>query len=188
MWWAWGLRGLIAIIFGIAALVVPGLTLSFLAIIFGAFLAADGLLAIIAAATRRQGQPWGMLLIEGVLGLAIGILMFLFPGSAILAFVYLTSAWALLTGILEIAAAFSLRREITGEWSLAVAGILSIVFSGILVFAPITGVFVLSWIMGAYAILFGIMMVSVAFTLHRRLRPGGRPETLPLSRRQQLPT
>jgi len=188
MWWAWGLRGLIAILFGIAALAVPGLTLSLLAIIFGAFLAADGLLAIIAAATRRQGQPWGTLLIEGVLGLAIGILVFVFPGSAILAFVYLAAAWALLTGILEIAAAFSLRREISGEWSLVVAGILSIIFAGILVFAPITGVFVLSWIMGAYAILFGIMMVSIAFTLRRRLKPGGGPGTLPLSRRQPLST
>ena len=128
-WWALVLRGLFAVLFGIMALAWPGITLGALVLLYGAYALADGVFAIAAVmAGRTGGRPWWSLLVEGLVGIAVGIMTFAWPGITALVLLYLIAAWAVVTGIFEIVAAIRLREEIRGEWLLALSGILSILF------------------------------------------------------------
>lgn len=165
--WLWvALRGVIAILFGIVAFVLPGLTFLVLVIWFGAYAFVDGIFTVIAAFTNRtKNDRWWVMLLEGILGIVVGILTFFQPGITGAALVYLISAWAIVTGALEIYAAIRLRQEIQGEFWLALTGVLSIV-AGVLMFLfPDTGAIALIYIIGAYALLFGIMLLVLAFRL-----------------------
>jgi len=115
-WWAVALRDVLAILFGLIALVVPGAVMLSLALLFAAYLLVDGVLGIIAAVRAARAQErWGLLLAEGVLNIIMGLIAFVFPVSAVLAFVFVTAAWALLTGGLMLAAAFKLTKD-HGRW------------------------------------------------------------------------
>ena len=128
-WWALVLRGLFAVLFGIIALAWPGITLGVLVLLYGAYALADGVFAIAAVmAGQTGGRPWWSLLVEGLVGIAVGIMTFAWPGITALVLLYLIAAWAVVTGIFEIIAAIRLREEIRGEWLLALSGILSILF------------------------------------------------------------
>jgi uncharacterized membrane protein HdeD (DUF308 family) len=167
-WWAVALRGLIAILYGVFALVWPGLTLEILVLFFGVYMLVDGVFAIIAAFTHRGGHDsWWVLLLEGLLGIAAGIITLLHPGLATLALIYIISFWAIVTGVLEIAAAIRLRKEIQGEWLLILSGIVSLVLGVALLINPAAGVLTVAWLIGLYAILFGFMLVSLGLRLHR---------------------
>jgi uncharacterized membrane protein HdeD (DUF308 family) len=104
-------------------------------------------------------------LLEGLAGIIIGVLTLFWPGATALALLYFIAAWALVTGIFEIVAAIQLRRLITNEWLMILSGILSIVFAVLLVLFPGAGALSLMWLIGAYAILFGILLISFAFRL-----------------------
>lgn len=165
-WWAMALRGLFAVIFGIVAIVWPGLTLSALIIIFGAYALVDGVFAIVSA-IRRAGEysRWWMLLIEGVIGVGAGIIAIVWPGLTALALLYIIAFWAILTGAFEITAAIRLRREIETEWFLGLGGLLSILFGIILIIFPGSGALALTWLIGAYAIIFGIALIVLGLRL-----------------------
>lgn len=165
-WWVIALRGVAAILFGLAALVWPQLTLTVLVLLFGAYAATDGIFALIAAFQgRAQGTQWWMLLLEGFIGLLAGILTVIWPSITGLILLYVIAAWALLTGILEIAAAVALRREMRGEWVLILTGIASMAFGVLLIVQPGAGIVTLAWLIGGYAMLFGILLVLLAFRL-----------------------
>jgi uncharacterized membrane protein HdeD (DUF308 family) len=164
-WWAFALRGLVAVLFGILAFVMPGITLAVLVLLWGAFAFVDGVLSLISAFRITQDHRWGLLL-EGVAGIAAGILTFVWPGITALVLLYIIAAWALITGVLEIVAAVRLRRVINNEWWLALTGILSILFALVLIVSPGTGALALVWVIGAYAILFGLLMLALALRLH----------------------
>jgi uncharacterized membrane protein HdeD (DUF308 family) len=165
-WWALALRGLLAIAFGILTFVWPGVTLSFLALLFGAYVLFDGIFALISAFRGGQGrQRWWMLLIEGVLGIAAGIVSFLFTPATVVALVYLIAAWAVVTGVFEVAAAIGLRRHLPGEWLLLLMGFLSIVLGVLLIGAPVAGAVIIACWIGAYAVIFGTLMLALAFRL-----------------------
>src|SRR4051794_34974783 len=133
-WWALALRGLFAVLFGIAAFAWPGITLGALVLLYGAYAFVDGVFAIAAAlAGRTEGLPWWALLLEGVFGIAAGVIAFAWPGITALALLFLISAWAVVTGVFEIVAAVRLRKEIRGEWLLALSGVLSVLFGVALV-------------------------------------------------------
>lgn len=167
-WWALAIRGVAAILFGLVALMVPGAAMLSLALLFAAYLLVDGIFGIVAAVRAGQRhERWGMLLFEGVLNLAMGVVAFLFPVGAVLAFVLVTAAWSLLTGGLMIAAAYKLNRE-HGRWWMALTGIVSIVFGILLVISPLVGALVLTWWLGAYAGAFGVMMLILAFKLRAK--------------------
>jgi len=165
-WWALALRGVAAIIFGVLAFVLPGVTLAVLILLFGGYALVTGVLNVLAAVRGRgDDQPWWVLLFEGLLGVAAGIVAFALPGLTELALIYVIAAWAILTGVLQIAAAIGLRRRITGEAWLALNGILSIVFGVLTMLAPGAGALSLVWLIGAYAIGFGILQLGLSLRL-----------------------
>lgn len=165
-WWVLALRGVLAIVFGVLAALMPGITLFALVLLFGSYAIVDGGFAVVAA-IRRQGTdgPSWALLLEGVIGIAAGVVTFVFPGLSALALVYLIGAWAIVTGVLEIFAAVRLRRQIQGEWWLVATGVLSIIFGGLILVRPGAGALALVLWIGAYAIVFGILLLALAFRL-----------------------
>ena len=167
-WWVVALRGVFAIIFGVLALIWPGLTLFVLIAMFGAYALVDGIFAVIAGiASYGRNERWWAVLLEGVAGIILGVMTFLWPGTTALVLVYFIAAWALITGVFEIAAAIRLRKEIEGEWMMVLSGILSIIFGLFLVVAPGAGALGLTLVIGAYAIVFGILLLILAFRLRK---------------------
>ena len=173
-WGAIASRGVAAIMFGVLTFVVPALTLTVLVLLFGAYAIVDGVFSIIAALRRRAGsRTWWALLAEGIIGVAAGLVTFLFPGLTAVTLVYVIAAWAIVTGVLEIVAAVRLRRQLTGEAWLVLSGVLSIVFGGLLTIAPGAGALALVLWIGAYAIVFGALLLALAFRLRRARAESG---------------
>lgn len=157
-------RGIVAIIFGILALVWTGPTLLALAYLFGAFALIDGIVAVVVAIQERAVAPrWWVLLIEGIAGILLGIFTFLLPLFAIVALLYVIAAWAIVTGIIEMVGALSLGRAMNSEWTLLVAGLLSILLGIVLILFPGPAILSLIWLIGIYAIVFGIVFIVRAF-------------------------
>jgi uncharacterized membrane protein HdeD (DUF308 family) len=173
-WWVVLLRGIAGILFGIATFVAPGVSLAVLVLLFGAYALVDGVLAVITAVRRRDvSDRWWMLLLEGIVGIAAGLVTLVWPGITALALLYVIAAWALLTGAFEIAAAIRLRKIITGEWLLVLSGTASIGLGILLMIFPGPGALVMVLWIGAYAFVFGILLIALSF----RLRSLGRSHT-----------
>lgn len=167
-WWAVALRGVFGILFGLVALFLTGPTILSLVLFFSAYMLVDGVFGIIAAVrAARQGERWGLLILEGILDIAVGVIAFLIPGLTVIVFVLLLAAWSLVSGGLMLGASFRLSKE-HGRWWLALGGIVSIVFGVLLAIAPVIGAVVLTWWLGAYALMFGIALLVLAFKLRAR--------------------
>ena len=144
-WWVIALRGLLAIIFGVLTFTWPALTADALVLLFGAYALVDGIFATIAGfQSRGRETRWWAGLLEGLAGVAIGVITFVWPGVTALALLYLIATWAVVTGIFEVWAAVQLRREITGEWLLVLSGLASLVFGVLLIVQPGVGVLALA--------------------------------------------
>lgn len=166
-WWSYALRGLVAVIFGILALTRPEQMLPAMVLTFGAFALMDGVFAIFAGiASYRYFQYWWAVLLEGVTGVVIGLLTFFWPNITALLLVYFIAAWALITGIFEIVAAIEFRREIKGEGMLILGGLLSILCGVLLFVFPVSGALSVVWVIGIYAVVFGISEILLAFRLN----------------------
>jgi uncharacterized membrane protein HdeD (DUF308 family) len=169
-WWVPVLRGIAAIVFGIIAFAYPGLTVATLVLFFGAWILIDGIFRVMGAIGHHGSDPdWGWHLVIGILGIIVGLLTFHAPQVTALALVIYIAAWALMIGATEIAFAIKLRREIKGEWFLILMGLASIVFAIMLLWNPIPGALALVWLIGSYAIIFGIFGLFFGFRL-RTLR------------------
>lgn len=168
-WWLLALRGVAAIIFGVVAWAWPDITLTTLIIVFGAYALVDGVFSIVhVLTTRDRPTNWPWLLLQGILGVGVGIGTIVWPDLTALALLYVIAAWAIVTGAMQIAAAVELRREIQGEFWLGLGGIASIAF-GILAFVfPGAGALALVWMIGVYAIIFGVAALLLAFRLRDR--------------------
>lgn len=173
-WWAIALRGVFAIIFGIIALLMPGATMLALVLLFAAYLLVDGIFAIIAAvrAARRQ-ERWGWLIFEGLVDLVTGGIAAVWPLITIVAFALLMGAWAIVTGALLLGASYRLNIP-HGRWLMALAGAISVIWGVLLIIWPLIGAVVLTWWMAAYALIFGVAMLVLAFRLRSR-RPAVAP-------------
>ena len=164
--WALVLRGLAAIAFGVLAFVWPHITLTALVFLWGAYALVDGLFAIVAGVKSYEANKrWRVLLLEGLLSVAAGVLAFVIPGITTLVLLILIAAWAIVTGAFEIGAAIQLRKYITGEWLLALAGAASVLFGFALLFNPSAGAIAVVWLIGAYAMVFGILLLALGFRL-----------------------
>lgn len=164
-WWAVGLRGLLAVLLGIVAFIWPGITLEALVLVFGAYAIVDGIFAIVAAGTSASmGGRWGLMLFEGIMSIIAGFVAFAWPGITALALLFLIAAYASVTGIFEIAAAFQLRGS--NGWLLGLTGVLSILFSILLVVWPASGLLSLVWLIGFYALFFGFMLIGLSVQLY----------------------
>ena len=165
-WWAWLIRGIAAVIFGILAWLWPGLTWVTIAIFFGAYAFVDGIFAIVATVKAVQAhQRWWPLLLEGIVGILIAAITFYDVRITLLALYFTIAAWAFLTGILEIVAAIELRKHISNEIWLIIGGIASIAFGALMVWFPMAGMLAVIWIIAAYAIVFGCIMIGFALRL-----------------------
>jgi uncharacterized membrane protein HdeD (DUF308 family) len=171
-WRGVALRAVIALLFGIVTLVWPELTLWALVALFGAFALVDGVFALVAAFTDdRSGARVGFratrrwMIVEGILGILVGIVTFIWPDVTALALLYLIAAWALVTGSLKVAAGISLREEIEGEWVLVLSGALSIALAIFLVITPGTGALVITWAIGWFAVIVGALLLALALRL-----------------------
>jgi uncharacterized membrane protein HdeD (DUF308 family) len=170
-WWAVLLRGFMGVLFGLIALAAPGISLAALVLLFGVYAFVDGVLAIVSALRRRGASDrWGLLLLEGLAGVGAGVATLMWPGLTALVLLYVIAAWALVTGVLEIAAAIRLRKAITGEWLLVLSGLASIGFGLLLTIFPGAGALVVVLWIGAYAIVFGGLLIALGL----RLRSWGR--------------
>ncbi|MBN2185111.1 MAG: HdeD family acid-resistance protein [Candidatus Krumholzibacteriota bacterium] len=167
-WWAFLVRGFAALIFGALALLWPEKVLEVFVILFGVFALVDGLFAgLTGFSIRRYSKSWWVLLIEGFLGIIVGLITILWPGmTAVFLYIFL-AVWAVFTGILELVQAVHLRRKLRNEWMLVVGGILSIILGIFLILRPVAGVFVVIWMIAVYSILFGFLMIFLGLKMRR---------------------
>jgi len=167
-WWAVGLRGILAIAFGLICLVVPTAAILALILLFSAYMLVDGVFAIASGIkAARNGDRWGLLILEGIVDIAAGAVAFLWPAITTVAFVILIAVWAIISGALMLGAALGLKLD-HGRWWLALGGIASVIFGIVLLIAPVVGAVVLTWWLGVYAIVFGAMLLILAFQLHSK--------------------
>lgn len=172
-WWLVALRGAAAVIFGILALLLPGLTLAALVLLFAAYAIVDGVSAIVTGLRgEKPGRNW-LLVLLGVAGVVAGLLTWFWPGLSALALLLVIGGWAIVTGVLEIAAAYRLRSVLRHEWLVAFNGVLSVLFGIFVLLFPGAGALALVWLIGWYAIASGVALLVLAF----RLRGHGRLST-----------
>ncbi|HSD55073.1 MAG TPA: HdeD family acid-resistance protein [Burkholderiales bacterium] len=163
-WWLLLLRGIIAILFGVLTYFQPGISLATLVLLFGAFAFADGVIEVWqAVSARKERENWWVLLLGGLLGIGVGVLTLVHPGVTALALLFYIAIWAVATGVLEIVAAIRLRKEIEGEWLLGLAGVASVLFGVLLIMRPDAGALAVLWLIATYAIVFGVILVLLAF-------------------------
>jgi uncharacterized membrane protein HdeD (DUF308 family) len=168
-WWIFLVRGILALLFGILALVWPGPTLEALILLFGAFVLVDGVFELIHAITRRSSEPWWLDLIQGILGIGVGVLTFVWPNVTGLVLLTFIAVWMILIGVFGILAAIRLRRVIEGEWLLGLNALISLLLGILLIVFPVSGALAVSWLIGIYAVLFGILLIALSLRL-RKLR------------------
>jgi uncharacterized membrane protein HdeD (DUF308 family) len=165
-WWLYVVRGVFAILFGVLALIWPEQTKVALVLVFGVYALGDGIFSLISGiAMYRYFKRWWAVLLEGIAGILVGVLTFLYPNATGLALLYFIAAWAVVTGIFEIVAAIQLRRLIVGEWAMILSGLLSIALGVLLFVFPGAGATSLVWMIGIYAILFGTTLIILAIRL-----------------------
>lgn len=175
-WWLLVIRGVAAILFGVLAITWPRISLFALVLLWGAYALADGVLGVLlAAGAGRERRRWGWLLFEGLVGIAAGVVTFVWPGITAMALLVLIAFWAVFTGIAEIVAAIELRRVIQGEWLLALSGVLSIAFGVFMLIFPRAGALAVVTIIGVYAIAFGSLLFGLGLRLHRVATSGRGP-------------
>ncbi|MFP3913974.1 MAG: HdeD family acid-resistance protein [Actinomycetota bacterium] len=163
-WWMFLVRGLVAVGFGLVALVWPEITLIVLVVLFAAFALVDGIVSVVSGLTGRESVRWWMV-VWGLVGVAVGIGILLAADIGALALVYVIAAWATATGALQIAAAISWRKEIDNEWILILGGILSVIVGIAMAVVPGAGALALVWLIGAYAVVFGVLQLMVGYRL-----------------------
>jgi uncharacterized membrane protein HdeD (DUF308 family) len=172
-WWMIAIRGLLGVIFGLVALFLPGITMLSLVLVFAAYMLVDGAFCTYAAVKAvRQRERWGWLLLQGLASIAAGVIAVIWPGITVIAFVLLVAAWAIVSGCLMLAAAYRLDKE-HGRWWLVFGGVVSLLYGALLVIAPVIGAIVLTWWIGAFSLVFGVLLIVLAFKL--RARRGERP-------------
>lgn len=166
----WGLillRGVLAILFGVLAILWPGITLITLVLLYGAFAFVDGVFSLIAAVRGGSPVPRWWLVLVGVMGIGVGVITVLWPPVTALVLLMFIAAWAVVTGALQIYGAIKLRNEIEGEWWLVASGLLSVLFGVMLVAWPVAGGLAIAFVIGIFAIVYGVLMIGFGLRLRK---------------------
>ena len=172
-WWALALRGLLAVLFGFAALILPLDTLAAVGRVFGAYAILEGALVVLSGV--RGARYKGVLIAEGAFGVVAGLVALAWPGITALVLLYVVAIWAILSGVAEMIAAVALRREIEGEWALFLVGVLSVILGAAMAVLPGVGLHSLVWLVGLYALAVGVALIVLAFRMRGlRMREGRR--------------
>lgn len=167
-WWVFLLRGIFGILFGLGAFLWPSLTLAVLLLLFGAYALADGVMSIVSMFSHRsENDRWWLHMIEGAAGIGAGLVTFFWPGLTAFALLFIIAAWSIMTGICEVIVAVRLREELQGEWALILSGLLSVAFGLLLVARPGTGALAVTWMIGAYAVAFGFLLIVLSLRLKK---------------------
>jgi uncharacterized membrane protein HdeD (DUF308 family) len=170
-WWVLLVRGIVAVLFGIAALAWPGLTLATLVLVFAAFAFVDGVFAVVnGVGARKSDEHWWWLLLEGVVGILFGVLTFQNPAITTVVLLFYIAAWAIFTGAMRIVLAVRLRKEIEGELWLGLSGLVSILFGFLMMARPDAGALAVLWLIAVWSIVIGLSLIVLAFRVHG-LRP-----------------
>jgi uncharacterized membrane protein HdeD (DUF308 family) len=176
-WWVFALRGLFALVFGVLALVWPEITLISLVTMFGVFVLLDGILDLVAGfASTSTNKRWWVMILEGLLDIGVAMLTFFWPNITAVVLLYLIAAWSVIMGIMEIIAAIQIRKEIEDEWRMILSGAISVLFGIVLFIYPGASAISMVWLIGVFAIFFGVLLILLAF----RLRKLGR-ESQPMN-------
>jgi uncharacterized membrane protein HdeD (DUF308 family) len=180
-WWIFALQGVAAIVFGILALVWPGITLLALVLLFAAYALVDGALALMRGFRRggEGGGPDWWRIARGVVGIAAGVIAFALPGITAYALLLVIAAWAIVSGVIELMAAYRLRDVIRGEWLLALDGLVAILFGVAISVFPSAGALAVVWLIGTFAIVSGVILLTIAFRLRGRARRAGTTAAYP---------
>ena len=176
-WWMFAWRGAVAVLFGVLAWMWPGLTLLWLVAMFAAYTILGGGAAIVSSVRHRQAdQGWWLIMLWGIISVAAGILAIFYPGLTALALVLLMGATALVTGIFDIVVAIRLRKVLRREWLLILSGVVAIAFGVLVLFFPGAGALALVWLISFYAVLSGVLLLSLAWQARKwgsgRTTPG----------------
>ena len=166
-WWTFVFRGICAIAFGFFAWFWPGMTLLALLLTWGVLACVNGVVTLASAFARDGYEPRWILLLEGGVSLLAGAVALAYPRFTAMLFLYLLAAWAVLSGIVEIFAAYRLRREIRGEFWLGFAGVVSLLFGAMLILKPGAGALTVIWLIAGYSVLFGVVLVAWGLHLKR---------------------
>ena len=168
-WWSFVLRGLAAILFGLAAFAIPHVTLRALIVVFAAYALVEGAFGIFGAMRAIHNEKRSLLLLlTGVASVAAGLMALFAPALTKITILYLIAAWALFTGILALVTSVRLRQFIEGEWLLGLSGLLSILFAILIVASPRVGALVMIYQIGFYALAFGTILLAVGFRLKQQ--------------------
>jgi uncharacterized membrane protein HdeD (DUF308 family) len=174
-WWVVLLRGIAAIVFGCVAFAWPGLTIALLVLIWGAYALIDGVFSLIGGIRAK----YGTLILLGILGIAAGIVTFLWPGITAITLLWIIAFWAIFAGVMQIAAAIRLRKEIQGEWVMILSGICTVALGVLLMTYPGAGAVSIAWLIASFAIAWGILLCVLAFRLKGWKGRGGRAVAQP---------
>ena len=167
-WWVFAVRGIAALVFGVLAFIWPEATLRVLVILFGAYVLVDGVSLLVALArgdklARRHAWAVGIM---GVLGIVVGLVTFVWPDLTALSLLYLVAFWAITTGVFQVIAAIALRRELDNEFWMGLGGVASVAFGVLLIASPGDGLVSLVWLVGLWAVVFGVSSLGLAYRLH----------------------
>ena len=163
-WWTFAMRGAFALLFGIGALSFPGLTVLILIIFFGVYALVDGVTALVLGIGEKR-RPVYLLL--GLIGIAAGVFAIARPGATALALLWLIGIWAVAKGVAEVMAAIQIRKEVEGEWAIALSGVISVLFGVFVLARPGAGALALVWLIALYAFMSGILKLTLGFKLRR---------------------
>ncbi len=170
-WWLVLVRGIVALLFGIVAVGWTHIAILFLIYLLGAYFLIDGIMGVILAFQERPVYSrWWLILIGGIIGIILAFAVFFWPGGAALVLTYLIAAWAVITGIIAIIAAFFVSTGFGREWSLVVGGALSVILGIIVFFIPVTAILAFVWLLGVFAIIYGIVLLVRAFQFRALLK------------------
>ena len=162
-WWVPVLRGVLGILFGFLVFAYTSTAIQVFVYLFGAYALLDGIVALAMSFDVSRGRGW--VILSGIAGIAAGILTFLYPSATAVALVYIVAAWAIITGIFEIAAALEWRQVLSDMWMLGLAGVLSIILGVLLFSSPSAGLIAWAWLIGIYAVVYGVLYIAAGIRL-----------------------